>query len=188
MLQSLKSRSRTAHAIYPIPHGPGNSYQSNAARQFQPDGLWMGTNRHGPAAPLRHDNRRGPLDGFSHTYAGATLLALFSALTGKYLSEIGLFFLGLNRQWQVKIGWWVTVVSAFIGTYTHVLLDSIMHHDVEPFFPLTTMNPLQGFISIASLHNFCIYSGMAGGVVYFAILAVRKFNNSKRQDPAAGAR
>lgn len=52
-----KSRLRTAHAIYPIPHGPGNSYQGSAARQFQPDGLWMVTNRHGPAAPVRHDNR-----------------------------------------------------------------------------------------------------------------------------------
>lgn len=130
----------------------------------------------------------GHLHGFSHTYAGATLLALFSALTGKHLAEIGLFFLGLNRQWQVRIAWWVTVLSAFIGTYTHVLLDSIMHHDVEPFFPLTTMNPFQGFISISSLHNICIYSGMAGGVVYFAILAVRKLNNLKRQGPAAGAR
>lgn len=32
----------------------------------------------------------GHLHGFTHTYAGATLLAVFSAATGKYLSGIGL--------------------------------------------------------------------------------------------------
>ena len=26
-------------------------------------------------------------------------------------------------------------ISAFIGTFSHVFLDSIMHSDVEPFFP-----------------------------------------------------
>jgi hypothetical protein len=40
----------------------------------------------------------GHLHGFSHTYMGATLLAIFSALSGKYLSEIGLYFMGLNRD------------------------------------------------------------------------------------------
>jgi hypothetical protein len=45
----------------------------------------------------------GHLHGFSHTYMGATLLALFSGLTGKYLAEIGLFILDLNRQRPVKI-------------------------------------------------------------------------------------
>ncbi len=33
---------------------------------------------------------KGHLHGFSHTYIGASLLALVSALTGKYLSELGL--------------------------------------------------------------------------------------------------
>lgn len=130
----------------------------------------------------------GHLHGFSHTYVGATLLALFSALTGKYLSEVGLFILGLNKQWQVKIAWWVVVLSAFIGTYTHVFLDSVMHHDVEPFYPFTTINQFQGLISVASLHKLCIYSGVAGGVIYFTVLAAKKFNKSKQQGPSAGTR
>jgi len=32
----------------------------------------------------------GHLHGFSHTYVGAALLAVVAAVTGKYLSEIGL--------------------------------------------------------------------------------------------------
>ena len=111
----------------------------------------------------------GHLHGFSHTYLGATLLAILSALSGKYLSEIGLYVLGLNRDWSIVIGWRVAFISAFIGTFSHVLLDSIMHADVEPFFPLTTDNAFLGLISIDALHQLCLYGGIVGGVVYFAV-------------------
>lgn len=124
----------------------------------------------------------GHLHGFSHTYVGATLLAIFSALSGKYLSEIGLFLLDLNKQWQVKIKWWVSFLSAFIGTFSHVLLDSIMHSDVEPFFPLTTDNSFLGLISVQSLHKVCLYSALVGGVLYFALNWVHKLNKSKHAE------
>ena len=115
----------------------------------------------------------GHLHGFSHTYVGATLLAIVSALSGKYLSEIGLYILGLNRHWQIKIAWGVALLSAFIGTYTHVLLDSIMHSDVQPFYPFTLYNNLQGWLSEATLHKLCLYSGIMGGIVYFAVQWLR---------------
>lgn len=124
----------------------------------------------------------GHLHGFSHTYVGATLLAIFSALSGKYLSEIGLYVLGLNKQWQVKIKWWVSFLSAFIGTFSHVLLDSIMHSDVQPFFPFTTDNSLLGLISVQSLHKLCLYSALVGGVLYFALNWVQKLNKSKHAE------
>lgn len=116
----------------------------------------------------------GHLHGFSHTYIGAVLLAIFAALTGKYLSELGLFVLGLNPNWEVKIAWWVCLLSAFIGTFSHVLLDSVMHSDVEPFFPVTKDNVFLGLISAQELHKLCIYSGLFGGVLYFSINLVRK--------------
>ncbi|TCK08897.1 metal-dependent hydrolase [Marinobacterium mangrovicola] len=124
----------------------------------------------------------GHLHGFSHTYIGAILLAIFSALSGKYLSEIGLFVLGLNPQWQVKISWWVCFLSAFIGTFSHVLLDSIMHSDVEPFFPASKANMFLGLISIQALHKVCLYSGLVGGALYFAIIWARKFNKQRQSD------
>lgn len=124
----------------------------------------------------------GHLHGFSHTYVGAILLAVFSALSGKYLSEVGLFVLGLNKQWQVKIAWWVSFISAFTGTFSHVFLDSVMHSDVEPFFPITTSNNFLGLISVQALHKFCLYSGLVGGTLYFAVNWVQKINNKKQGD------
>jgi membrane-bound metal-dependent hydrolase YbcI (DUF457 family) len=115
----------------------------------------------------------GHLHGFSHTYLGACLLAVFSAVAGKYLSQLGLFLIGLNKGWKVNIRWWVAALSAFIGTFSHVLLDSIMHADVQPFFPITLDNDLLGLVSVHTLHKICLYSGLIGAVLYFIIANVR---------------
>ena len=123
----------------------------------------------------------GHLHGFSHTYIGATLLAIFSALSGKYLSEIGLFLIGLNKQWQIKIAWWVSFLSAFIGTFSHVLLDSIMHADVEPFFPFTTSNPFLVLISVQSLHRICVYSALIGAILYFTANWLQDLNKARKR-------
>lgn len=111
----------------------------------------------------------GHLHGFSHTFVGATLIALFSALSGKYLSEFGLKIIYRREERVFKITWLVAVISAFIGSYSHVLLDGIMHSDVEPFFPLNKVNPLLGIVSISTLHTLCLASGIVGGVMFYVI-------------------
>ena len=112
----------------------------------------------------------GHLHGFSHTYIGATLLAVVSALSGKYLSEIGLLILGIsNKINPIKIKWFVAYISAFIGTFTHVILDSIMHQDIEPFYPFVDSNNLLGIMSIVELHKLCIYSAGVGAAIYFVV-------------------
>ena len=111
----------------------------------------------------------GHLHGFTHTYVGAVLLAIFSALTGKYLSELGLIIIGLSKDKPIKIIWWVCFLSAFVGSFSHVFLDSIMHADVEPFYPVTLDNPFHGIISISVLHKVCLYSGLMGAAIYYFV-------------------
>lgn len=112
----------------------------------------------------------GHLHGFTHTYVGATLIALFSALTGKYLSEFGLKMFRITKNnASISIAWWVVFLSAFIGSFSHVLLDSIMHADVEPFFPFTLDNQFLGIISVPMLHKVCLYSGLVGAPIYFGV-------------------
>ena len=111
----------------------------------------------------------GHLHGFTHTYVGATLLAIFSAFTGKYLSEIGLKILGLAENSPITILWWVSFLSAFIGSFSHVFLDSIMHADVEPFYPLVLVNSFHGLVSVSTLHKICMYSGFVGAAIYYAV-------------------
>lgn len=108
----------------------------------------------------------GHLHGFSHTYVGATLLAIVSGLSGKYLSELGLRIIDMKSALPIR--WWVAFLSAFLGSYSHVLLDSIMHGDVEPFYPVTLANPMLHWISVEHLHQFCFYTGLAGTALYVA--------------------
>lgn len=110
---------------------------------------------------------QGHLHGFSHTYIGASLLAVASALSGKYLSEFGLRLIG--REQFLPISWLVAFVSAAIGTFSHVFLDSVMHHDVEPFWPFTSSNALVEVVSMQTLDWICIGSGIVGAVFYFAV-------------------
>ena len=120
---------------------------------------------------------QGQLHGVSHTYMGATLLGVVAALTGKYLSEFGLRILSIAKINPIKITWPVTIASAFIGTYSHVILDSIMHGDMEPFYPLSVENRLLEVLSYAELHQFCIYSGLFGAILYFLVqFTVAKHN------------
>lgn len=117
----------------------------------------------------------GHLHGFSHTYVGATLLAVFSTLSGKYLGEWGLRFLHFK---EVFLRWWVVALSAFVGTYSHVLLDSLMHADLQPFYPFNLDNPFLRLVSVATLHKICIFSGLIGGIVMALVLAYQRWKSA----------
>jgi membrane-bound metal-dependent hydrolase YbcI (DUF457 family) len=111
----------------------------------------------------------GHLHGFTHTYLGALIIAVISALSGKYLSQFGLVLIGVSPEKPIKIKWWVAFLSALIGSLSHVYLDSIMHSDVQPFYPVLMTNPTFGLLSISNLHKLCLYSGLLGAIVYYWI-------------------
>ncbi len=121
----------------------------------------------------------GHLHGFSHTFVGGTLIAIFAALSGKYLGEFGLHLLG--EDFKAKIRWWVAFLSAFLGSYSHVVLDGIMHDDVEPYFPVSPENPFLGWLSILQLHILCFCSGVAGLFMYIAGARYFQHKNVRRQ-------
>ncbi len=132
-----------------------------------------------PLYVLVTNTRRIELHGFSHTYLGATLLAVLSALSGKYLSEFGLRLLGLSTIKQpIKIVWRIAFFSAFLGTYSHVVLDSIMHGDIQPYYPFASGNHLLDIIDVELLHEFCIYSGVVGGIIYYIVQLVVKIQDT----------
>ena len=110
------------------------------------------------------------LHGFSHTFLGASFIAIIAVLTGKHLSEFGLRITGYsNRNKPIKIIWFVAFFSAFIGTYSHVVLDAIMHSDVDPYYPFNMTNNFLSILPVQLLHEFCIYSGVIGGGIFYFI-------------------
>lgn len=122
------------------------------------------------------------LHGWSHSYVGATFIGLLVMLLSPAPCRLilarwnrELRHYGLARLVSPEgIGCWPTASGAFIGTYSHVALDSIMHLDIQPLRPWSTANALQGVISIEALHLWCVASGMLGILVWFLWNCCRK--------------
>ncbi|MCX7805601.1 MAG: hypothetical protein N3A38_10485 [Planctomycetota bacterium] len=107
------------------------------------------------------------LHGFTHTFACATLLAVFSAPTGRCLAGIGARILGFAGF--RPIGWPAAFVGAFAGTYSHVALDAMIYADATPFAPFTDANPLLGLASARFVYRMCLLTGAIGAVACVAI-------------------
>ena len=55
-------------------------------------------------------------------------------------------------------------------TYSHIVLDSFMHHDITPLAPFSNANPLLQVVSLSTLHWFCLVAGAAG----LCVLGIRR--------------
>jgi membrane-bound metal-dependent hydrolase YbcI (DUF457 family) len=108
-------------------------------------------------------HRRHPVHAFFHTYVGATLVALAIVAVFWLLRRTGVTRLlpALTLR-QVAIG-------AALGAWSHVLLDSVMHADIQPLQPLSAANGLLRIVPLSALHWGCL----ACGVVAIAIAGIR---------------
>jgi membrane-bound metal-dependent hydrolase YbcI (DUF457 family) len=66
-----------------------------------------------------------------------------------------------------------------VGTYSHVVLDSIMHADMHPFAPLFRANTLLRIIPAGTLHVVCVLSGIAGMLLLIAVFVIQSELNKK---------
>jgi membrane-bound metal-dependent hydrolase YbcI (DUF457 family) len=76
-----------------------------------------------------------------------------------------------GRAWLAEgdsISWTAASAGAFVGTFSHVLLDSPMHTDLKPFAPFTSSNQLLHIVSLFTLHSFCVVTGALGLVAWIA--------------------
>lgn len=113
------------------------------------------------------------LHGPSHTYLAAAMIAILVTIISPLLAR------PLLARWNAEVNHyrldWLAAsadfnrsslaVGAFTGTFSHVLLDSIMHHDIRPLLPWSSANTLQGTLSISTLETLCIVAGIAGLIV-----------------------
>jgi hypothetical protein len=59
----------------------------------------------------------------------------------------------LHRFFHTYVGAAIVAIGATAGTFSHVLLDSVMHSDIRPFAPFSDSNPLRGVISVQALQG-----------------------------------
>jgi membrane-bound metal-dependent hydrolase YbcI (DUF457 family) len=80
------------------------------------------------------------LHGFTHTLVGALVIGTLAGAIGKPISERVLY--GMNLPCH-GFTWTASFVSAYIGTFSHVLLDAVMHWDLLLFY-LSLSKPVLG--------------------------------------------
>ena len=107
-----------------------------------------------------------PIHRFFHTYVGATVTGLIFVLLFALVRRFGMPLLKLLRLENLSVR--TVALGAFAGTYSHILLDSLMHADLRPFAPFSDANPLLSAISLRALHGFCLVAGLVGLGIIFA--------------------
>jgi membrane-bound metal-dependent hydrolase YbcI (DUF457 family) len=96
---------------------------------------------------------------FFHTYLGASIAAaaiVVLFIPVRWLASRLSENLFLRRR---SLGIVAVAIGAFLGAWSHVLLDSIMHADITPLAPMSLANPLYQVISVPALHAVCVLSG-----------------------------
>lgn len=102
------------------------------------------------------------LHGPSHTLAGAFLIAIVATVIGKPISEWALKLLDFSKS---QITWSASAAGAFLGTFSHLIFDAIMHADMMPWRPLSDANGLLGILTLPELHLLCVILGVVGGLI-----------------------
>lgn len=113
-----------------------------------------------------------PVHRHAHTYLGALLIGILAATAGRPLCEHWQGFwnrqlspgqrrwLGVNEGIPVGAAW----LGALLGTFSHVVLDSVMHADITPWWPLEHPNGLLQLVSIDALQVGCVAAGIWGAL------------------------
>jgi hypothetical protein len=115
---------------------------------------------------------------FFHPYTGAGLVAVVSFFPGRQVcswmlrSRNSSLIPAYQRRSSStpQIPALSAAVAAILGGFSHIALDSVMHADVRPFYPLSDKNPILDMISIDHIYSLCLVLGLTG----LAILMLRR--------------
>lgn len=102
------------------------------------------------------------LHGATHNLAGALLIGTLAGAVGRPVSERALRWL---RIAHAPFTWTASFVAAYVGTFSHVALDALMHADMAPLWPLRDGNAWLGAVSLEHLHLACLGAALLGGAV-----------------------
>lgn len=121
-----------------------------------------------------------PLHGYAHTWLGATIVCVifgyglfgFRGLITEFMQRFFKKEYAANRKKMV--------ISSVLGGLFHVVLDSMIYHDITPFYPLKA-NPLFGIVDTDILYGICLLAFIPAAIIYGLILVMDR----KRKDKAS---
>ena len=117
-------------------------------------------------------NAPWPLHGFLHSFLGGSIAAILTAiilfLLRKPIKRV-MAILKLSQDSSFKKILW----TSFFGVYSHLLLDSFLYREMNPFYPLES-NPFFGLFSSQQIYLFCGLSFLVGISFYLIRLVIIK--------------
>ena len=117
-----------------------------------------------------------PLHGFTHSILGVLLLLpivyAVSYITRWLLPDIDLFFTSKKREFKFRL----VVVSALIGSFSHIFLDSFLYPEMNLAWPLPYWNPLLNTELSLTIYEFCSLAF----IIAIPVIVVRRFGLLQR--------
>ena len=120
----------------------------------------------------------GQIHGVTHTFVGGAVLGAAAAASGKPMAEVLLNLFRKKGKPRLHISWKTAWWSGLVGGLSHVLLDGLIYPDMSPFWPFVKCTRMDIFTS-RGMTAFCIFSGLAGLLVYFVSRGVEKLSRPK---------
>lgn len=168
--------------ITPFHFGPAAAIKAAAPRHFSFT-MFVLTNVVIDVEPLYYMvTGDWPIHRFAHTYLGATVVAVACLLAGRPACSwaLRLWNSRLNEaqaRWlgvEARIAAVPAAGGALLGAWTHVLLDSLMHPDMDPLSPFAKGNDLLLAVTLGQLELFCIVTGALGAAILLAAALRRR--------------
>jgi len=100
------------------------------------------------------------LHGITHTPPGALVIGTVAGIIGRPISS---WVLKLLQIPHYPFTWTASFVAAYAGTFSHVILDAMMHPDTRPWWPFSNENQLLAVIPVEWLHLACVITAVVGG-------------------------
>ena len=114
-----------------------------------------------------------PLHGYCHTFLIGCLVGILwagIAYAGRNIIQKAMKLLQLS--YTAIFG--KMLISAILGVWFHVILDSMIYSDIKPFYPFK-FNPMRGIVTASSLYMICAISFIPALAIYGAkVLSLRK--------------
>jgi hypothetical protein len=125
---------------------------------------------------------QGVLHGWTHTVLGAGVIGTAVALAAppvlgpmvrwlhRKAGENRLAWI-LDREAPTRLAVWA---GALVGSFSHVALDALIHHDMRPFAPLSQAAPLLGLVDHDDVYLACAALAFAGSAAWWLMRRPRK--------------
>jgi hypothetical protein len=106
---------------------------------------------------------------YFHTPFGAAVVGVTSLALGRPICRRALrWWHGADVQLKEyfdpspEISLLAGATGAFIGAFSHLALDAVVHADVRPFSPWSESNPFYRAMGAGTLHALCFLAGVVG--------------------------